>query len=346
MYYAGFDLHSKKTTVWIEDENGNKVWSGSVPSTKEGWLGAVDKYKEKGIKIVIEAGRITYFAVDALRLMGIEPVVVNPRQVKLITESRKKSDKRDARILAQLLRTQALDGCKVHIPKEEAREIRSLLTARDHLNKTSTAAINAVRALVAQAGIQIKLNRLGYEVVWQSLKEMDLPVWMRPLIESHHQVWKTSQEQLVVLNKIVIVKLKESEEVQRMMEVPGVGAISALALVSAVDDPSRFPTSKNVSSYCGMAPRPPLASADTRSSGRITKEGRSLVRAVFVQAAHAAIRSKKLPTKIRKWVMRLILTKGIQKALVALANKLIRICFSILKNGTRWDPSLWEPAKA
>lgn len=342
MLYAGFDLHSQETRIWIENEKGEKVWHGRVPSTEEGWVGAVAKYKGDGIEVVMETGRITYSAVLALRGAGIEPVVVNPRQVKMIAESKKKSDKRDARVLAQLLRTKALDACRVHIPTEEAREIRSLLVTREHLIRHSTAAINAARALGAQAGIRVGRARLGTEKGWQSFLGIGFPEWMKPLIECHHNVWLACEEEMAKLDQVVIAKVKGSEAAQRITEVPGVGAISALSIISAVDDPKRFPSAKEASSYCGITPRPPFETGQQRSSGRITKEGRSHVRKVFIQGAHAAIRSKRLPKRLRNWVMRLIMTKGIQKAAVALAHKLIRIVFGMLRDGTRWEPQRWE----
>jgi len=127
MRYVGMDIHSKTTTFCVIDDEGKICKRGKVESGESQWLGIVSHWPGEEVGVALESGNKTWWVVDVLRGAGIEPVVVDARQFKLISHSKKKSDKHDARALADALRGGLAQRYSVHVPREIARRGRSLL---------------------------------------------------------------------------------------------------------------------------------------------------------------------------------------------------------------------------
>jgi transposase len=125
--------------------------------------------------------------------------------------------------------------------------------------------------------------------------------------------------------------------VARLETMPGVGAISAQTLVAAVDTIDRFPSGKKLVAYAGLAPSV-RASGERVEYGRITRQGRSEIRAVWVQAAPAALAVKRVAAApLQRWWARVARRRGKKTAVVALARKLLTIAFHLLRDGTTYD---------
>ena len=132
MNYCGIDLGGVSSYAYVTDEKGKKLWAKAIPTSRAGFASVVKKFGRGGLSIAIEAGNQTAWVYEALRELGAEVTVVNATKVKLIAESRRKTDKVDAKILCELLR---LDGLPhpVHMPSPETRGLRGLLVARRQL---------------------------------------------------------------------------------------------------------------------------------------------------------------------------------------------------------------------
>ena len=132
MNYCGIDLAGVSSYAYVTDARGTKLWAGAIETTRVAFEGLVKKFARSGLAIAIEAGNQTAWVHEALVKLGAQVTVVNPTKVKLIAESRRKTDKVDAKILCELLR---LDGLPhpVHMPGPLAREQRGLLVARRQL---------------------------------------------------------------------------------------------------------------------------------------------------------------------------------------------------------------------
>jgi transposase len=126
--------------------------------------------------------------------------------------------------------------------------------------------------------------------------------------------------------------------VGRLQTIPGVGQVSAQTLVAAVDTIDRFPTAKKLVAYSGLVPSV-RASGERVEQGRITKQGRSEIRAVWGQAAHAVLAVKAEAARpLQRWCERVARRRGKKTALVALARKLLTIAFHLLRDGSTYDP--------
>lgn len=333
MIYVGMDLHQKTTTWYACDELGVRLGSGKVDSDAAGWGTVIGRF-EATIQVAIETGTTTWFCVEQLRQLGVEPVVVDARHFKLIAESRKKSDRRDARTLAEALCNGTAQQCTVSVPSERARSGRALLQARKTIVEQGTASRNAIKGLLRGCGIQLKPTLWRHpEQLRDALEALDrVPDWMRPLLRSHYEVWLQTQRQRAVLDKQVDQAAQAWPEVSHLQTIPGFGPLVTLAVTSALDDPKRFRRGKQVASYAGLPPSVRNSGQSTRHGG-ITHQGRSLLRHALTQAAHSALRSHKLNTAHRTWARAIDARRGRQIAVTALARRLVVIAHQMWLTG-------------
>lgn len=154
MNYCGIDLAGTSRYAYVADEKGRKLWAAAIPTTYAGWERLVKRFLRGGLAVVIEAGNQTAWVYEVLVELGAQVTVVNPTKVKLIAESRRKTDKVDAKILCELLR---LDGLShpVHMPSPEARSLRGLLAARRQLVAARPKLCNVVRGMLRQEGVRL-----------------------------------------------------------------------------------------------------------------------------------------------------------------------------------------------
>ncbi len=168
MNYCGIDLARVSSYAYVTDEKGRKLWSGPVETEKAAFERLVKKFRLGGLSIAIEAGNQTAWVYDELVKLGAKVTVVNPAKVRLIAESRRKTDKIDAKILCELLRLDALPH-PVHIPGPEARALRGLLVARRQLVAARTKLCNVVRGMLRQTGVRLPAGALSTLAGWKRL---------------------------------------------------------------------------------------------------------------------------------------------------------------------------------
>ena len=142
---------------------------------------------------------------------------------------------------------------------------------------------------------------------------------------------------LAALERQLTQRARRDPRVARLETMPGVGQVSAQTLVAAVDTIDRFASARKLVAYAGLAPSV-RASGERVDYGRITKQGRSEIRAVWVQAAHAVLAVKDAGARpLQRWTTRVIRRRGKKTALVALARKLLTIAFHVLRDESTYD---------
>jgi transposase len=138
-------------------------------------------------------------------------------------------------------------------------------------------------------------------------------------------------------------EVRQRAECRLLMSVPGIGALSVLAFVSAIEHPDRFRQSRNVGAHLGLTPRQ-YQSGEVDRSGRISKCGDELVRSSLFEAAGVLLTRVQRWSPLKAWVVRLAQRCGVNKACVALARKLAVILHAMLKTGTFFDRSIGAAA--
>jgi transposase len=337
MYYAGIDAHVKSSTIYIVDRKGRKVSSCEVMTNQEGFAIGLRAWAKRGLVAAVESSGITPWVCELLEQLGVKVVVANPNRVRLIAESRKKADRVDARLLAELLRLGALP--EVHRPSPQARQGRIELSVRRQLVRQRSALVNQARGLLRGWGVQLPARYFARRGAWQSLAQQNqLPDYVGVLLRTLQPVYEKLSAAIREVESRLQQQGGQQEAVQRLMSLPGVGPLSALTLVAAVDEVARFERAKQLTSYCGIVPTV-RCSGEREQQGPITRQGRSEVRAVWIQAAHALVRSRQPAARpLQRWFHRVAYRRGKRTALVALARKMLSVAFYLLRDGTSYNP--------
>jgi transposase len=252
-------------------------------------------------------------------------VVSNPRKTRAIAEAKVKTDKVDARILAQLLAADFLPP--VWLPDDRTRMLRRQVARRTHLVRQRTRLKNQVHAILARnLAPTCPVTDLFGTTGRRWLAEQALPHDERRSVDALVRQLDFHGEELKVVDTEIAGEALQEPVVARLMTVPGVDAIVAMSIVAAVGDFSRFASPEKLVSYFGLNPKVRQSGESPASHGRITKAGRSQARGMLVEAAWTAAR---VPGPLRAFFRRIKARRGFQVAVVATARKLATLCWHL-----------------
>jgi transposase len=342
MYYIGLDLHAKSSTFCVVNRRGKRTAEGQVPSSRVGFKSMIDRCEGQEVKVVVEASTRTRWAAEVLERLGAEVVVVDPRKIRVIAETKHKTDRTDARILADLLRTGALPEPVWQAPRG-TRELRDQVRLRWGLVRERANLMLRGRSLLASVGISLGKRALASEATWDRLlKRRDIPDHMKKLLRILKKSIEQAGEAITAVEKEYEAKL-DDPVITRLREIPSVGPVVAVTTVASLGDPGRFPNSRAAAAYTGLVPTE-RSSGGREKRGHMTKQGPSELRRVWIQAAQAALRMRNHPLKT--WAHRLIYRRGRSVAVVALARRLFRWAFAMWRDNQRFKPELAVGAAA
>lgn len=344
MKYCGLDLAGVSSYAFVADPQGRKQWSGPLETSRAGLQRLVRRFRG-GFSVAIEAGNQTAWVYQTLLDAGAEVTVVNPVKVKAIAESRKKTDKIDAKILCELLRLNGLPQ-PVHMPSAEARSVRGLLAARRQLVRTRTKLCNMVRGMLRQSGVLLPPRGLASSVGWQRLFRAGFEHdYLARIVATYYDNFTSVSRSIRELDAQLAVKEQADSRAALLQSIPKVGRIAALTFLAAVDDVHRFPSSRKLIGYTGLAPTV-RQSGEHAQYGPITREGRHELRGVWVQIAHLVARDEHRASQpLRRAYHRVAKKRGAKTALVALARRLLVIAYHVLKTETPYDPQRLKKSK-
>ena len=253
-----------------------------------------------------------------------------------------KNDQRDAQHLSKA--SWQTDVPTVHIPSKAARELKSICGARDVLIGMRTKLINNVRGRMRT---QLWRIRGGTTISFadrvrghaESLGEM-LPEHIERQLRTLSLVIEETKAADKQLRKLA----GEHAVCRRLMTVPGIGPVTALRFVAAIDEPSRFASAHRVQSYLGLTPGEHSSSERERRTG-ITKAGSMELRRTLIQAAWVVMFIVRTPHPMIEWARRLAERRGRPVAAVALARKLAGILFAMWRDGSTYQSKLGAAAE-
>ena len=320
----GLDVHREfaQVAVW---EDGVVRQAGQIATTPDGLRAFADSLLPSD-EVAIEATSNTHAIVRLIAPRVARVVISNPMKTRAIAEARVKTDKVDAAILAQLLAADYLPS--VWMPDERTQSLRRQVARRAHIVRQRTRLKNQVQAilqrnLVPRPPVSDLFGIKGR--VWLGRQPLppDEELAVHALLR---QLDFHGQELRIIDGELGRVAL-ESEEVKRLMTIPGVDATVALSIVAAVGDFHRFPRPEQLVSYLGLNPRVRQSGGQPASHGRITKHGRAHARGMLVEAAWVAVKS---PGPLRAFYERIRAKRGMQIAVVATARKLAALCWHLV----------------
>ena len=290
-----------------------------------------------------EAGPLAESVCLMVEELGHTIAILDPRRAKAVTATRRKTDRLDAEMLAQLCRTNWFT--KVHRKSGYARNMRSYLTARMLLVRSKGTFVSSIRGILRAHGIVVPSGRgeLFEEQIWKILEKADpmLREAIQPLFKIYRELCDREAKMTSKLRRQYVLK---NDDIRRLMTIPGVGPIVASAFVATIDTPERFRTGNQVACYLGLVPRI-YQSGEMELRGRITRQGDELLRWLLIEAATVLLSVSKQEIPLREWGLKLQEAKGFGKARVAVARKLACLMFTLWKRKEVFDPQRFQCGK-
>jgi transposase len=324
--YVGLDVHKNYVMVGAVTRTQEMV----LPPRKVG-LTAFEDWATKHLRltdeVVLEATTNAWYLYDLLEPLVERVVVCHPPQVKLIAAALVKTDKKDTMTLAKLLAVGMIPP--VWVPPVHVRELRALMSHRQRLIAQQTRTKNRLRSLLQRQHLVPPDGDL--------FSQAQRPWWAKLTLTPSEKL--RARQDLIILDQLAPLIAEVETEIGRLsltepwadqtpylLQLPGIGLITAMTILGAIGEIERFPTAKKLVGYAGLGARI-HASGQTHRSGGITKQGRKELRAVLIEAAWIAVRYDQ---HWREQFDHLADRIGRQKAIVAIARKLLVVIWHVL----------------
>jgi transposase len=276
MFYAALDVSLRSVAICIIDQDGKVRFERSVRSNVPDLICCLQAFGQPIHQVGFEAGALTQPITYGLVEAGYDVVCMEARQVAAaLSAMRNKTDKHDARGIAQILQSGWYS--RVHVKSVESHHMRALLTSRKVMQRKCIDLENEIRGLLRIFGVvlPLRLSRGAFDAAVRETIENDpaLSHALLPMLEARAMLFET----FVELDRRVKRVAREDAICRRFMTVPGVGEITALSFKAAVDDPARFKSSRTVGAHFGLTPRR-FQSGETDNPGRISTCGQRSTR--------------------------------------------------------------------
>lgn len=342
-YFAGLDVSVKETSVCVVEADGRIVHEAKVASEPEALIALLSDWPDGLKRIGLEAGPLSQWLWSALAEAGLPAICVETRRMHAVLKAHtalNKTDRNDARGIAQMMRAGLYRA--VHVKTLRSQKVRMLLRHRKLLKAKALDVENDLRGTLRKFGLKVGIASSGrFEARIRELVagDGDLAAMAEPLLV----VRRVLREQAAALHKRLLAIAREDAVAQRLMTIPGVGALVALGFVTTVDVAARFARSKSVGAAFGLTPSQ-YQSGETQRQGRISRCGDGSMRELLYEAAQAMLFRSRKWSWLKAWAMKVVRRCGARKGIVALARRLAVIMHRIWVDGTTFRAEREEVA--
>ena len=339
-YFTGIDVSLRSVSICVVDETGEVLHEAKVAAEIDTIVATLRRFDGEIKQVGFEAGALTQYLTYGLSQAGFEVICMEARQVAAsLAAMRNKTDRNDARGLAQILRTGWYRT--VHVKSIESHQVRALLSSRKMILTKCIDLENELRGLLKVFGVRLppRVGHGGFDELVRP-KVLALPELARcllPLLDARVVLYRTYLQ----LDTAVRGMARKDPVCQRLMSVPGVGPVTSLTFKTAVDEPHRFRSSRTVAAHFGLTPRR-YQSGEMDNPGRISKAGDPAVRQALYGAAHALMTRSDAWSVLKAWGLRLAKTRGHRRAVIAVARKLAVILHRMWINATDFRAARME----
>jgi len=331
MKYSGIDLHSNNSVVTVTDEEDRVVAEKRLPNDLTKIVGLLTPWREEMAGVVVESTFNWYWLVDGLQAAGFKVHLANTTAIKKYEGLKHSGDETDARYLAHLLRLGILPTGTILPP--EQRAVRDLARKRMQLVRSRTTHILAVENITArQQGVRISSNQVK-QLTADAVDQMHLPEEVALAIKANVAVIATLSAQIELLEKRLQEKVGARMEYGLLTSVPGVGQVLATMILLETGPIERFANVGNFASYARCVDSVRTSNGKKKGEGN-TKNGNKYLAWAFVEAANFALR---YCAEAKRFYERKKAKTNNVVAIKALAHKLARACFHILKERKPFD---------
>lgn len=285
MQYLGIDWGTRKAAWCAIDDHGDTV-EGAITADEDGLAKLVHRLGAD-VRGCVEMMSGAVWVRDRLAACGWEIQIAEPRKVKALAPLACKTDRVDARVLANLVRRELVP--ELWVPSLSDRELRERLRRRTHLVRLRTSATNRAFGLLTQWGLRVSLTSLRKPRAFEQLSGRGVPaVWLES-IRTLLSVIDDLDREIAPIERELRPLAHANEKVRLLMTIPGVAELLGLTLLAEIGDITRFPTARRLVGYSGLAPTIKQSGQSSRT-GPISKAGPSTLRWAAIEAAQGAWR--------------------------------------------------------
>lgn len=332
MHYIGSDLHKKTITMHVVNQARQKMASRQFScSDSKGMLEWLMQFRP--FQLVVEATASYEWFMQLVEPLADRVILANPSKLRVIAESTRKSDKLDARVLAEFLAMDMIP--QAHRPTPRQREHRTLVRHRRYLRKRSTSVKNRIRRIMCNYNADFpdlfaKRTRIKNKHLPKCLSAADRhalqSLWQE--YDFHEQQCEQVEEEIRKL--AAEAPIAEAQARKLLYTIPGVGEVTVEAFLSEVGDVRRFGSQKKVAAYAGLSPGQRESAGKVKELG-ITHCGSRVLRWALNQAAWQLVRRD---IHWRSIFERLVKRRGKKKAIVAVSRRLLCVMVAMVSKGT------------
>lgn len=326
----GLDLHKRETQLCILTADG-EVIERRIATTRARFTDVLGTRPRA--RILVEASTESEWVARHLESLGHEVIVADPSYAPMYaTRSRRvKTDKRDARTLAEACRLGAYHA--IHRVSEAQRHVRSELAVRDALVRTRTRYVALIKARVRSEGLRLPQGEPERTVAkLEALPE--LPALTRAELAPLLALLAPINAAIAAADRRIAQLVAADPIVLLLTTAPTIGPVTAAAFVATLDDVTRFASADQVTAYLGLVPSE-HSSGERQHRGRITKIGNTRMRWLLVEAGWRILRSTNPDVApLKAWAEAIAARRGKRVAVVALARKLAAVLYAMWRDHT------------
>jgi transposase len=334
----GMDLSDKKIAICVVDEEGRQVEETEIPNTETGIKKFIRGYRGYAVRVAMETGTHSPWVSRLLEREGCEVLVGDARKLRMIWKSERKSDRRDAQMLARIARYDKELLSPIQHRNEQAQRDLVLIKSRDILVRIRCKLVNHIRSVVKTFGCRLPccstaaFSQKAADHIPEGLREALLPLIA--------EIQRLGEQIKRYDKKIVSLGEERYPETKLLTQVTGVGTLTALAYVLTLEEAQRFKKSRTVGAFLGMTPKRDQ-SGDMEKQLRITKAGNGYMRRLLVGCAHYILGPFGPDADLRRHGLKLMARGGKnakRRSVVAVARKLSVLLHRLWKTNGLYDP--------
>ncbi len=331
--FTGLDVSMASTSVCALNANGEIVSEAKVPSDPGSIAEHLGELPGRITAVGLEAGPLSQWLHNGLSEAGYKTVLMETRRVKSALKAAPvKTDRRDAEGIAHLLRMGWFQP--VHCKSVASQEKRALLGSRNTLVEGVKRLELSVRGILRNFGL--KLGRVSKGRWEERVRELTsgnamLSDAVAPILRLRAHM----RGELAAMTKRIRSLAMSDATCRQLMTMPGVGPVTALAFVTAVDDPARFRRTRDIGAWAGLTPKR-SQSGERDVSGEITRTGDVALRTALFQAATSMMNGTRKMNWLKAWALRLAARRGKKRATTALARRMGVVLLRMWMDGTEF----------
>ena len=347
--WAGLDTGEETSRLSVVDAGLDPVFEETLPSQPDVIAHALRALGDVTIEdIALEGTGSSHHIARGLRDRGFPVSIFHAAHVsRYLQLSRNKTDINDARGLAALAKLKLPSVKRVHLKSQDMQRLRARLLFRHRLTVQRMACEGMIRSLIRLNGGSLKSSSTSAILVRHVREALarlreDQGIDLGAEIDALLDLAASMRRFLERIERDLNDWARRNPVCARLLDIPGVGPITAISFYTAIEDPWRFADPADVGAYLGLAPQV-IQSGTSLQHRRISKKGDGLTRAHLVNAATSLFISKAKDSPLRRWGLALAARVGRRRAAVAAARRLAVIMLGVWRSGGAYDYRLVEP---